>query len=586
MRAGRLVGCLVAALCSAGCGGGGGEGSNSAPVSRAGPDQWVATGALVTLDGSGSSDADGDSLSYLWSMASKPEGSTATLSSPTAAAPVFTADLDGVYVLSLRVNDGKVDGPPDSVAITATTGNVAPIADAGSDRSVTAGSLVTLDGSGSSDANGDPLTYLWTMASRPDGSTAALSSATAVAPTFTADLDGSYVLMLTVNDGRADSSADSVTITATRANAVPVADAGPDQRVMAFHTASLDGTRSTDADGDPLAYHWALESKPAGSSAALTGAYTVGPTLQTDLPGAYVVSLVVEDGIATSPPDTVTITAVASNWVPDTGQSGSYTAAPGEDSDYSINPPHYTIRGDGTLRDDFTGLVWQQQDDGIARQWDAAAAYCPSLGLPGTGWRLPTPYELLTITNFGRSSPAIDTSIFTGGRAAYYWSGQPFRQTADAWLADFFDGGVVTAPKTTAAYVRCVRDPPTGPVFQENIGTVSDAARGLTWQQADDGTKKTWEQALAYCEGLSLGVWSDWRLPTVKEIASLEDFATYPVANLAYFPTTKQDYYWSSTTVGSAPTTAWQASFLGGGVGSPGLVKASADAYVRCVRGP
>ncbi len=113
---------------------------------------------------------------------------------------------------------------------------------------------------------------------------------------------------------------------------------------------------------------------------------------------------------------------------------------------------------------------------------------------------------------------------------------------------------------------------------------MTDAARGLAWQRADDGTKKTWEQALSYCEGLTLGGASDWRLPNVKELASIEDFSKYPVADLVAFPTTKENYYWSSTTVGPVSTTAWQASFLGGSVGTPGLVKTVADAYARCVR--
>ncbi len=116
------------------------------------------------------------------------------------------------------------------------------------------------------------------------------------------------------------------------------------------------------------------------------------------------------------------------------------------------------------------------------------------------------------------------------------------------------------------------------------VGTVSDQARGLMWQQADDGAKKTWEQALAYCEGLILGGFGDWRLPTVKDLTSIEDFSRYPVGDPTFFPTAKPSDYWSSTTVQSAPTTAWQASFLDGRVG-PGLDKTTAAAYVRCVRG-
>jgi hypothetical protein len=105
------------------CGGsGGGDGNtagNTAPVAEAGPDQSILTSSSVTLNGSGSSDANGDTLTYNWSFTSKPAGSTATLSSSTVSAPTFTADLAGSYILSLVVNDGQVSSGTDTVTIIA-----------------------------------------------------------------------------------------------------------------------------------------------------------------------------------------------------------------------------------------------------------------------------------------------------------------------------------------------------------------------------------------------------------------------------------------------------------------------------------
>ncbi len=77
-----------------------------------------------------------------------------------------------------------------------TTGNAPPVADAGDDRTAVVNTLVTLDGTGSSDINGDPLTYSWSFVQRPQGSNATLSSSTAVMPTFTPDLPGLYRLRL------------------------------------------------------------------------------------------------------------------------------------------------------------------------------------------------------------------------------------------------------------------------------------------------------------------------------------------------------------------------------------------------------
>ncbi len=93
--------------------------SNSVPVANAGPDQNITTGSLVTLDGSGSTDADGNPLTYSWSFTSMPSGSTATLSSTAVVNPTFTADKDGVYEVSLVVNDGTDNSEVDTVTITA-----------------------------------------------------------------------------------------------------------------------------------------------------------------------------------------------------------------------------------------------------------------------------------------------------------------------------------------------------------------------------------------------------------------------------------------------------------------------------------
>lgn len=283
--------------------------NNTAPVANAGPTQSVLTGSLVTLNGSGSSDTNGDPLSYVWTITSKPAGSTATLSGPTTVSPTFTPDKAGDYIASLTVNDGAtISAAPSTVKITATAANIAPVANAGPAQSVLTGAVVTLDGTASSDANGDALTFAWMLTNKPAGSAATLSVATSPHPTFTADVKGSYTISLIVNDGKVASAPAAVTIAASNVNAPPVANAGAAQTTITGTTVTLDGSASSDANGDALTYAWSLTSKPAGSAAVLSSTTAVKPTFVADVVGAYVASLVVRDGTVDSAPSSVTIT--------------------------------------------------------------------------------------------------------------------------------------------------------------------------------------------------------------------------------------------------------------------------------------
>ena len=161
------------------------------------------------LDGSGSTDADGDALSYSWSL-TVPAGSAASLSDPTVVNPDFNIDVSGIYIAQLIVNDTTVSSAPDTVNISTT--NSAPVADAGIDQTAMVNDTVMLDGSSSSDADGDALTFSWALTTVPTGSVAVLTDPAAVAPSFDADLAGTYVVQLIVNDGSLDSAADTVSV--------------------------------------------------------------------------------------------------------------------------------------------------------------------------------------------------------------------------------------------------------------------------------------------------------------------------------------------------------------------------------------
>ena len=279
---------------------------NVAPVANAGNDQGgMAPGSPIELNGGASSDANGDLLTYSWSLTSKPSGSAAALSSLTNVKSTFTVDRAGTYTSELIVNDGRLDSAPNTVNIS--TVNVRPVANAGNDQGGKApGSPITLNGGDSSDANEDPLTYSWSLTSKPTDSAAVLANPTSISPTFTVDRDGDYIVQLIVHDGTVNSAPDSVIISSE--NVAPVANAGPDQGGMAPGLLiTLDGSTSSDDNRDPLTYSWSLSSTPTGSTAVLADPTSVSPTFTIDIEGDYVVQLIVHDGTVDSAPDSVTI---------------------------------------------------------------------------------------------------------------------------------------------------------------------------------------------------------------------------------------------------------------------------------------
>lgn len=282
---------------------------NHIPVAHAGPDQTVDIGATVTLDGSTSSDADGNQLSYHWTA---PAG--IILSSTTTVNPHFTAPVVSVntaFTFSLVVNDGTADSPPDQIVVTVKRPYEAPVANAGPDQSVNEGTGVSLDGSASTNTNGNPLTYKWTA---PAGIT--LNSTTAINPSFTAPevtVNTDYTFTLVVNDGVSDSPADQIVVTVKQVNKAPVANAGPAQTVDEGSTVTLDGSASSDPEGNAITYLWNAPSGIVLSSASAVKPVFTAPLVHLD--SVLVFSLVVNDGLLNSNTATVNITVKNLNFL-------------------------------------------------------------------------------------------------------------------------------------------------------------------------------------------------------------------------------------------------------------------------------
>lgn len=295
----------------------------------------------------------------------------------------------------------------------------------------------------------------------------------------------------------------------------------------------------------------------------------------------------------------------------DTGQSRCYDdrsairfpqeneAFFGQDAEYRINPPAYKDNGDGTISDQVTGLMWQA-DPGEKITWQEAMAGASKCRTGGyTDWRMPTIKELYSLINFDgldpdpRDSntsgltPFIDTRFFN----FHYGKAEDGDRVIDSQWAtstlykskvmhgeramfgvNFADGRIKGYPvdavhgrgakKFYVIYVRG-NEAYGKNAFRENgDGTITDQATGLMWMQADSGKGMDWKEALKFAESMKFAGYSDWRLPTAKELESIVDYSRCPdvTGSAAIDPLFhcteiinekgQQDYahYWSSTT--------------------------------------
>ncbi len=449
-------------------------------------------------------------------------------------------------------------------------------------------------------------------------------------------------------------------------NNPPIANAGLDQTVTTGSLVILDGSGSSDPDGDLLTYSWSFASFPSGSNAALSDPAVVNPTFTADVDGSYVVSLVVNDGTVDSAADTVTITAIPAAAVssvinlPETGQTTCYDAGgsvidcatQGQTQDGAVlagvswPSPRFKDNRDGTITDNLTGLVWLKRANCFGRR-DWATALSDANGLadgacgltdgssPGD-WRLPNVNELESLINAEVANPAAwlgdPAQGFDNVLLSSYWTATTFAElTEDAWVVSMSNGEVVGAnPKVITIYVWPVRagqtDGSPDPAYPANIwktgqttcydaagseitcagtgqdgeiqagvswpaprfkdngdATVTDKLTGLMWTKdanapgppaCTTATAMTWQDALDYVDCLNTNSYlgyNDWRLPNRKELHSLTDFSRFypalPADYSAYFTNVQRSTYWSATTVsGSYSAYAWAVSIRRGNV--------------------
>ncbi len=257
--------------------------------------------------------------------------------------------------------------------------------------------------------------------------------------------------------------------------------------------------------------------------------------------------------------------------LPDTGQKTSYTSTFGEDNDYNINTPFFLKNVNGTVVDTITSLMWQQSDGGEMTIEDAYI-YCDTLTLGGySDWRLPNAQESFSILNHQYSNPALDINIFTKTAAEYWWTSEyQLNDKTKVWCTNA-GGGIGNHPKSETVsaggnkkfHVRAVRDV-INPIsipnhFIDNLdSTITDNITLLEWQHIPNQNLLTWEQALIHAENLTLAGYSDWRLPNIKELQSLNDETHInPSVNPILSTQIGIKKYWSSTTLPNQTLKAW-----------------------------
>src|SRR5450432_41522 len=321
--------------------------ANIPPIANAGSSKSITLPVnTVNLDGSLSTDPDGTIVSYSWVQISGPSPSAIT----NAAAAVTAANnlSAGQYIFELTVKDNGGASTKAQVKITVVTAAPQPpIANAGANQTILLPlNHVTMDGSASIAPSGNIVGYSWKQISGP--STATLTAASSAQTDANALLAGTYLFQLTVVDNNNEMAMDSVTITVNPANNIPpVANAGTSITItLPVNTATLDGSKSSDADGSITTYSWTKISGP--NNPGSTGVNTASLSLTGLVAGQYIYQLTVTDNNGATTSAQVKVTVVASpNQVP------VANAGP----DQTITAPASSVILDGSASYDPDGTI-------------------------------------------------------------------------------------------------------------------------------------------------------------------------------------------------------------------------------------
>ena len=321
--------------------------ANRTPVARAGLDRTVTEGLEVELDASTSYDLDGDSLTYRWKRKSGPR---VTLRGATSERPTFTAPrvkASTKVVFTVTVSDGTVSATDDvTVTVRDRAANRTPSADAGADQTVTGPATVWLDASGSSDADGDTLTWAWSQ--KPSATVDLASAGRAVTAFRVPAVAASETLTfrVAVSDGMATAT-DTVTVTVAPGSG----NGAPAVTLPATATVAEGGTlhltaNASDPDDDTLTYLWTTGTLTAAGKTTDTVSITA-PQVTGDK--QVMVRVTVSDGTLDATAST-RVTVIDSNATCRTKDptAGVYPA-------WDARKPHH-VKGDRVSHKD---IAWE-----------------------------------------------------------------------------------------------------------------------------------------------------------------------------------------------------------------------------------
>ena len=301
--------------------------------------------------------------------------------------------------------------------------------------------------------------------------------------------------------------------------------------------------------------------------------------------------------------ETVTVQSILP--IKKTGQTISYNNQGVEVHDNSLKDDAYYQTGTSSnftrvadvVTDELTGFMWQDNLEAAIitkpmvtkenynnadynnTSGDTATTYCSSLTLGGySDWSIPTRSELESILDYSGSYPAI-YPIFKNTKMSHYWSstlsgfttGVSSNNGTSSKITSIYGGVWIDSRKSYSNYIRCVR----------NTQATPNNTSSLTWEKDTSADRKNFEEAVGYCNSLTLKGNSEWRLPSINELAVLIDDKTEGIQILNSFGKSYPNQYWSSSTEVRSPERALLVSFGNGYINSN---TKTSELYVKCVR--